>query len=468
MVKIVFLRPKINIPEPMPYPHMGIGYLASILRKNGHEVYFFDCAILKEPYSEIVKEVENLNPDVLGITAVSAYYSEMKKLAWMLGKLEIPIIIGGVHVTILPELSLREVGAEFAILGEGEITILELMNNWEDHEKRKEVKGIAYIEEDQLIVTGQRDLIEDLDGLPFPAWDVINPLNYSIKDSYFKVKRYPVGLIFTSRGCPHICSFCASCNFWRHKFRCRSPKNVVDEIEYQVREFGIREMQFGDDYFNHTKKHVIEICREIQKRKLDLTFSCPNGLRIENVDEELLTIMKKTGFYSLTFAFESGSQKVLDGINKKLRLKRAVKILKLAKKLGYFINGYFMFGLPGETYETARRTMQLAKKLPFDALAFFLAKPLPGSIWFDDWVQNKDISKIDYDWFHFLEIENKLEFSDGNHKFRVPAGAWREFYFRPIQLWRYFKYLAHTFPANRSIFVQFQRFLRQIFNILRR
>lgn len=448
----------------MPYSPVGIGYLASILRENGHEVHFIDCAILDQPYSETVRQVENLNPDAIGITAVTAYYSEMKKLSRMLHKLKIPIILGGVHVTRLPELSLRECGADFAVLGEGELTLLELMNNWDDKEKRKTINGIAYIENDKLVMNPQRELIEDLDSLPFPAWDLIHPKNYPAKYYLFKAKRYPVAMIFTTRGCPHTCAFCASTNFWRNEFRKRSPKNVVDEIEYLMNEFGVREIQITDDYFNCDKNHVIEVCREVIRRKLDVTFQCPNGLRMETLDEEMLTIMRKAGFYALVFAIESGSQSILNDINKRLNLRKVHKVIKLANKLGYFLMGYFIYNLPGETYETARRTIQIAKSLPFNVITSFIAKPLPGSRWFDQWIQNKDVSKVDYDWFHFIEIESKLEFSDGKRTLRIPKDAIREFYFRPIQILRYLKYWVHTFNFNQSVLAVGRRLITQVFN----
>ena len=143
------------------------------------------------------------------------------------------------------------------------------------------------------------ELIEDLDDLPFPAWDLIDPKYYSPNYYLFKIKRLPVATIFTTRGCPHTCSFCASTNLWRNQIRKRSPKNVVDEIEYLMNEFGVREIQIGDDYFNCDRKHVIEICREVVQRRLDIIFSCPNGLRIETLDKKLLTIMRKAGYFVL-------------------------------------------------------------------------------------------------------------------------------------------------------------------------
>jgi len=450
----------------MPYPHHGVGYMASILRKNGHEVHFIDCAILKQPYSQIIPQVESLNPDAIGITAVSANYTGMKKLARMLHKLKIPIILGGVHVSTLPELCLRECKADFAVLGEGELTILELMNNWQDEEKRKHIKGIAYIENDQFIKNPERELIQNLDDLPFPAWDLINPLRYPVNYVYFKTKRLPAAVIFTARGCPYNCAFCASTQFWKHKFRKRSPRNVVDEIEYLVREFGIREIQIGDDYFNYDKNHVIEICHEILKRKLDLTFSCPNGLRIENIDKKLLTIMRKTGFYEFTIAVESGSQSILNSVNKRLNLKKLRETVKLVKSLGFFLEGFIIFGLPGETYRTVRQSIQLIKSLPYDIMAWFTAKPLPGSRWFDQWVRDKDLTKINYDWFHFVDIENVLEYSDGKRTIKLPVDALKEYFFRPRHILRYLKFWVHTFHLNQS-FAPLGRFIQKILSKIR-
>ncbi|MHA1131780.1 MAG: B12-binding domain-containing radical SAM protein [Candidatus Helarchaeota archaeon] len=464
MVTIVFLRPKMNIPEPAPFSHHGIGYIASILRKNGHQVHYIDCAIRKEPYSRTIQEIKRLNPDAIGITAISAQYSEMRKLSRILRKLNIPIILGGTHVTALPEISLRECGADFVVLGEGELTISELMNNWHNKETRKHIKGIAYIENDQFIMNPQRELIENLDELPFPAWDLIDPRKYP-PVSYFKVKHYPVGAVFTSRGCPHYCSFCTSCAFWRHKYRKRSAKNVVDEIEYLMNEFGVREILIADDYFNCDKNHVIEFCREIIQRQLNVSLTCYNGLRVENIDRKLLTFMRKAGFYAFTIAIESGSQAILNKIHKKLNLKKISHAIKLAKSLGFFLEGFIIFGLPGETYKSVRQSIQLVKNLPYNVVAFHIAKPLPGSSWFDEWVVDKDFSKIDYDWFHFVEIKNQLTYSDGKRTIKLPVDAIREHFFRPIQLFRYLKYWVSTFNLHQS-FVPIGRFVRIILNLL--
>lgn len=455
MTHLLLLRPKIKIPRSQPNPPLGLGYIAGTLQAHGHQVDLLDIAIMKESYPQILPRIKAMNPDVIGITALSSYYNEMRLLARTLHPLKIPIILGGVHVSALPELSLRECRADFAVVGEGELTTLELMEKWQDDEAKKQIKGIAYLENDQFKTNSARELIPNLDELPFPAWDLINPLKYPLTPHGYTMKRYPVAPILTTRGCPYACSYCASTQFWRHKFRRRSAQNIVDEIEYLVNTFKIREIHLWDDNFTLLKKHVVDFCLEIRRRKLDLTFACPNGIRIDHLNKELLTLMRQTGFYSLTFAIESGSQIILDQANKRIDLKVIPKILNVAKKLGYNTPGFFIFGLPGETYITARRTIQFAKSLPLDTAVFFTAKPLPGSRLFDEWKQKKDLIRVNYDWFHFSETGNQIILSDGKRKLNLPKDAYREFIFRPKQILRSLK-MVYFYP-KREIFEAIQR-----------
>ncbi len=435
MTHLLLLRPKIKISIAQPNPPIGLGYIASILRAHGHQVDFLDCAIMKDSYPQIRSRIKAMNPDVIGITALSAYYSEMRRLAYFLHPLQIPIILGGVHVSALPELSLKECGAEFVVQGEGELTTLELMDKWSDRAARKQINGIAYLENEEFKVNPRRELIPNLDDLPFPAWDLINPLRYPLQPHGEMINRYPVAPILTTRGCPYSCSYCASTQFWGHKFRKRSPKNIVDEIEYLVNTFKVREIHIWDDNFTLLKKHVIEFCREIRRRNLNLTFACPNGIRIDSLNKELLNLMKQTGFYSLTFAIESGSQMILDNANKRIDLRVIPKMVKLAKEMGFQIPAYFMLGFPGETYKTARQTIQLAKNLPIDRAAFFLVQVLPGSKLFNNQNKEKSINEIK-EAFHFFTFKKNIELTNGKNKLVLPKDALREFYLRPIQILR--------------------------------
>ncbi len=435
MAKIILMRPKLRFENAMPNPPLGLGYIASILKKYGHQVNLLDCAIMRDSYPQIRSRIKTMNPDVIGITALSAYYGEMRRLARFLQPLQIPIILGGIHVSALPELSLRECGAEFVVQGEGELTTLELMDKWTDRAARKQIKGIAYFENGEFKVNPRRELIPNLDDLPFPAWDLISPLNYPPQPHGVAMKRYPVAPILTTRGCPYSCSYCASTQFWEHKYRRRSAKNIGDEIEYLVNTFKVREIHIWDDNFTLLRKHVVEFCREILKRKFDLIFATPNGVRLDHLNREILTLMKRVGFYSISFAIESGSQTILNRVNKKINLKKVPKIVQIAKKLGFQVPAYFMIGFPGETYNTARQTIQLAKKLPIDNIAFFLVQPLPGSKHFQDLLQKSDDQTVN-ELLPFYTFKKKLELTDGKNKMNLPKDAIREFYLRPIQVYR--------------------------------
>ncbi|MHA1325411.1 MAG: B12-binding domain-containing radical SAM protein [Candidatus Helarchaeota archaeon] len=439
MTDLLLVRPKIRIPNAQPNPPLGLGYIAGLLREHNYKVNILDCAIKMESYQEIYSQIKKMNPEIIGITALSPYYLEMRYLSRILKPLNIPIILGGVHVSSLPKFSLKECKADFVVIGEGEFTTLELLRNWNDLDARKSTKGIAYFENSQFIMNPPRPLISNLDDLPFPAWDLITPLKYPPIPHGQIMKRFPVAPILTTRGCPYACSYCASTQFWRRQFRCRSAENIVDEIEYLVNKFKIREIHIWDDNFTLLRKHVIAFCREVRRRKLDLTFACPNGIRIDSLNKEILTLMKKTGFYALTFAIESGSQMILNRAHKKLNLTVVPKIAKEAKHLGYIIPSFFILGLPGENYETARRTIQFAKNLPLDSASFFIASPLPGSQLFNEWIQENNIKVIKYERFYFYGVKDRLLFMDGSKKLQLPKDAYREFYFRPIQIVRALK-----------------------------
>ena len=444
----------------MPNPPLGLGYLAALLRAHGHQVDILDCAIMRESYLEIIPKIKSLNPDVIGITALSSYYSEMRRLARILHTLQIPIVLGGVHASALPELSLRQCRADLAVIGEGELTTLELMDKWQGRDTKKDIKGIAYLEGAQFKINPAREVIRNLDELPFPAWDLISPLKYPPLPHGAVMKRYPAAPILTTRGCPYSCSYCASTQFWGHTFRRRSAQNIVDEIEYLVNTFKIREIHIWDDNFTLMKKHVVDFCREILQRKLDLTFACPNGVRIDSLNKELLTLMRRTGFYSLTFAIESGSQMILNKANKKLDLKIIPEITKMAKNLGFQIPAYLMFGFPNETYNTARQTIQFVKNLPIDRTIFFLVQPLPGSRLFNDLSQKKDFNLNNYP-FYFFTFKDRIELSDGRNKIALPRDAIREFYFRPIQLLRMLKTNVSTLQL-RQLLLRVIMFIRTV------
>ena len=299
MDKIVLIRPL--FPRFLqPNPPLGLGYLAAVLEKNGYKVYIIDCGLLNINYEKVIDYLIKIKPILIGITSLTVHYNQMKKLSNLIKEnselKDIPLVLGGVHVTFLPETSIKECNADFCIIGEGEITLLELVNAIKNKTPLNEIKGLAFKQNDDIIINEPRDLIENLDELPFPAWHLIPPNLYPQDPHGHEYIRAPYAPIMTTRGCPFKCSYCASTNFWKNKFRRRSPKNVVDEIEFLMKNFGIREIHIWDDNFTLIKNHVIGICNEIIKRGLDLKLKCPNGVRVDSLDEKLLAKMKKAGF----------------------------------------------------------------------------------------------------------------------------------------------------------------------------
>ncbi|HME54234.1 MAG TPA: radical SAM protein [Candidatus Lokiarchaeia archaeon] len=412
---VVLIRPDFGESLQFMYkqqnPPIGIGYLASYLEQHGYEVHVLDLSIKRVYFSTVVEFITKKKPIFVGISSLTAYYMGAKKLALELRNHlpDLILVMGGVHPSFLPECVIRECNANFVVIGEGEMTLLELTRAIENGETDfSMIKGIAYKDGDEIKFTVNRDLIADLDSLPMPAWYKINPNKYP-KNPHGGISKYDrVAPIISSRGCPYSCHYCASCKFWKQRIRFRSPEKVVDEIQYLHKNFGIREIHFWDDNITLKRDHIISICKEIIKRGLNvMAFNAPNGVKVDTLDKTVLRWMKAAGFYALTYAIESGSRLILRDVGKKIDLAKIVRNIIIAHNLGIKLNSFFMIGFPGETMETIRKTMQFANSVPLDYRTFFILKPLPGSKIFLDWTGSKDM--MDYDWD---EMKCYLEASD--------------------------------------------------------
>ncbi|MHA1679651.1 MAG: B12-binding domain-containing radical SAM protein [Promethearchaeota archaeon] len=417
-------------------PPIGLGYLASFLKERGFRVYILDLALRRIERETVIRFIKKKNPLFVGISALTAYYSEMKLLSNYLRE-KIPslkIILGGVHASSLPRESLVECHADFAVIGEGELSISRLARYMEEGRLDfKSIPGICFFEGEEFIHTGDPELISDLDSIPMPAWHKINPNKYPKNPHGFLMVYKEVAPLFSTRGCPFECHYCASCRFWQRKIRFRSSSNVVDEIQYLHEEFGIREIHFWDDNLTLKRSHIEGICNEIIRRGLDkLTYCAPNGVRVDTLDEKLLILMKKAGFYKLTFAVESGSSKILRTNGKYIDLKKIIKNTVIARNVGFMLNSFFMIGFPGETEETIKKTVKFAKSLPFNYATFFLMKPLPGSKIFDEWSRGKELLNFNWNNLSSYMQKNKFLLSDLSPEYLSKAHkkAHNEFIYR--------------------------------------
>jgi anaerobic magnesium-protoporphyrin IX monomethyl ester cyclase len=464
MSAIILIRPRIDISFSQANPPIGLGYLASSLEKAGFRVYILDLAIYNITDQTLVDFVKRKAPILIGISSLSAYYMAMKHISRTI-KLacpEIPIVLGGIHVSSLPEASLNESSADFVVIGEGERTIIELANCIDKKNLNyADIKGIAYKEGADFVITQPRELVEDLDSLPIPSWHKIDPHRYPAVPHGFIMKHRPVAPILSTRGCPYDCSYCASCQFWHRRIRFRTPEKIVDEVEYLYNHFHIREFHFWDDNLTLKRSHIVDICKEILKRGLNISIATPNGVRVDTLKNNILRLMKATGFYHLTFSVESGSIAILRANNKKTSLSTIIKNTIMAKQLGFGLNGFFMIGFPQDTIRSIRKTINLAKSLPFDMHSFFIVQPLPGSGLFDAWVRKHELIDFNWDSINYFHVEDVLANLDKDVIINWMHRAYKETIMRVPNIFQYFffRFIKHghlyqlKFLVTRVIYI---------------
>jgi len=412
-------------------PPLGLGYIAAVLEKQGYEVKILDCNLRYSTHN--LKQQFDCWADVVGITSMSCNYHYAIQLAKMVKQVDRRkvTVLGGPHPTAMAQQVLAEKCVDYVVQGEGEFTTLKLIECLEGRGDLSKIDGIAYRKSDQVIVQPKNSHIEELDSLPYPAYHLLSLDKYQDAPHGVFFERKPFLPMFTSRGCPYQCKFCANPAIWGHVWRARSAKNIVDEINYLVDKFNVKEIHFEDDNFTLDRNRLIEICNRILESGLDIAWKCPNGVRFEGLDLDVLKLMRKSGCYSLSFGIESGVQKILEGVNKKMRLGLVKKVIEEARKAGISTVGFFIIGLPGETVETARQTIRFAKSLKLTAAQFNIFVPFPGTAIFDEYIRKGYISKLDWRKFSvdYPVFETESLRSDEIRSLR--RQAFREFYLRP-------------------------------------
>ncbi|MCD4848848.1 MAG: B12-binding domain-containing radical SAM protein [Candidatus Aegiribacteria sp.] len=354
----------------------GLMYVASVLREAGHQVFIEDGAFWSE--EELTDRILSHEPDIAGAFVIAMFWERTKKLLTNLksARPDIRLLVGGHAPSALGRKCLEESPElDSAVHSEGEYTVRELVNAWEQGLDTAGIQGCVVRDAEGNIVENQpRRLIENLDELPFPAVDLVDLDRY--QPSAGQVLRLPVMQVISSRGCTHMCLYCYRLMGDRC-LRMRSPENVVDEIELYVREYGAKEIKFWDELFTHDKARVMEICRLINERDLDITWWC--SARGDSVDEELLRTMKKAGCWCINFGVESAVQKNLDTLRKGIKIETSIEAIKLTHRVGIKTFGTYIFGIPGETFEEGLETIRLARKLRSYYTEFFPITPFPGA-----------------------------------------------------------------------------------------
>ena len=371
--------PAVTKSRTLYYPYW-LAYAVGVLEKEGFEVQFIDAPAMDLLEDEVVKQVVDFDPKLLVVDSTTAsFYND----AAILGKIKkdtgaVSIMVG-THVSATAEESLRScVDIDGIARREYDFIIRDIAIKLRSDEDYRNVNGLSYIKDDQAVHNPDMPYIENLDELPFVS-DVYNRHFKECYHSYFYgANLHPIMVILSGRGCPFKCIYCLYPQVMTgHRFRVRSPKNLVDELEHIKNTFpDVKDVFIEDDTFTINKKRVREICNEIIGRKLEITWSTNSRA---DVDQETLTLMKRAGCRELCVGFESGDQKILDNIGKKLKLDKQFTFMDSAKKAGIIVHGCFLVGNPGETRETLNSTLDLALKLNPDTAQFYPIMVYPGT-----------------------------------------------------------------------------------------
>ncbi|MFH1018357.1 MAG: radical SAM protein [Pseudomonadota bacterium] len=377
-MRILLINPPASVYNSPPVVPLGLAYIGAVLKNDGHAVEVVDLSL--HPNSKWEASLERA--DLIGVTANTLTYrgaAEVLRLAKRI-KPDVVTVIGGPHVTCMPEQTLRHIACDYGVLGEGEETVRDLCRVLENGGEISGVRGIVWRDRVSGAVgkTEERPLIKNLDGIPFPALDLFPPLaSYSTYNLPHNVNT-PTGVIMTSRGCPYHCVFCYKATFGRI-WRTRSPENIVDEWERLIRVHKAEQISILDDSFNTDPKRVIRICDLIIERGLVVPWQTPNGIHAAHVTEEMLTRMKEAGCVRVSFGVESGNPHILSTIGKQVTLEGISRAFQLCRKVGIETCAFFIMGLPGENETTMQDTIRFARKLDPDAIAVYIANPLPGT-----------------------------------------------------------------------------------------
>jgi len=387
-MKILLINSPIRLdarPNCIPY---GLATIASTLRDNGFDVDIYDVNALRPKKDEIVATLHKKSWDLVGLSGLITTYKFQR---WLIPKLrainpEGLVVSGGGLATSNSDLLFKHTEVDITVIGEGEQTMLELCQAIDTGKELSEVSGVCFRQNGSVVITKERKNIENLDEIPFPAWDLL-PMEIYLKNPIWgDVAKNSSGFredvrvtrsmnIISSRGCPFSCHYCYHL-FGRSNYRFRSAQNVVDEIEILVDRYGVDFIGFVDDNMMASEKRLLEFCDLMEKKKFPVTWGCHG--RVTSAKPELLQRMAEVGCVWIGYGIESGSQKMLDAMNKKATVEQAKQAIINTRKAGIYANTTFIFGYPGETLQTIQQTIDFKRELGITSGSFF-ATPYPGT-----------------------------------------------------------------------------------------
>ncbi len=433
------------------WPPISLTQAAAVLREHGHEVRVNDCSVEEIDRQKLAEILADFKPDLLVMNSTTPSLNFDLTIPPLAKEVlpQVKVAAFGIHVGTLPEDAFTmSQTLDFIVRGEPEMTITELADALEKKSAFGGISGLSYRQNGSVFHADSRAFIPNLDDLPFPAWDLIDLDNYKLP---FSGRRFL--MVTTARGCPYDCIYCVAQSYYGRKVRARKPAKIVDELEFLQEKYGVKDFFFWSESFTIIKAAIKELCKEILRRELKIRWVCNS--RVDNIDQELLELMKQAGCWMISYGVESGEQAILDAIKKDITIEQIRRALRLTRKVGFQIAGHFVLGLPGETPQTLRKTYDFACSLDLDYAQFYCASPWPGSEFYNLAKREGWLASNNWDEY---EQDNSVTNYPGlaaEEITRFRNWATRRFYLRPKIVWRTLRRIK-----SPDEFMNFLRMLR--------
>jgi radical SAM superfamily enzyme YgiQ (UPF0313 family) len=448
MSKILLIKPRffVTLYHKSVTQPMGLMYIGATLKEAGHEPKIHDCALDHKDFHILKKTLMDWEPDFIGISIIITELEETKKILGIIREIlpVVPVIFGGPWPSANPEKAIKTFGADFVVIGEGELVFPELINAINKGLPTESIPGTASQVNGTVKVNPKEQLSEDeLNALPFPAWELLDHSLYAQTCSFASVGYRRYMSIITSRGCPYKCIYCHQT--MGKVFRKRSAQSVLAEMEELHLKHGFKDFEIIDDCFNLDRNRMYAILTGVRDKMKDVRLHFPNALRSDMLTPEDMVLFRQAGTVSAAFAIETSSPRLQKLINKNLNIEKAANAIDAAVKAGIYSIGYFMIGFPTESYEEASATVGFAERSSLHRALFFNPSPYTGTElanmaakYRKDKIDAIDSCSTNY----LMTTLNISAMSDGELK-KIFRMAYRRFYLNPERIIRLISMAIH-------------------------
>lgn len=432
-MKVLLIDPPVKIWELMGdccAPPLGLAYIAAVLEQHDIPVELIHCNGMGYTWKELPEIIKKVSPDMVGTGAMTPMFSEAVKTVKIAKEVDpaITTVVGGSHATFTYEDTLKQVpDIDIIVRGEGEETIVELVRCLETGSTLKDVKGIAYRENGNIIATKRRPPV-DVNTLPLPAYHLLPMEKY-----HFEFLG-EFSTIITSRGCPFSCTFCSEWRFWGHPWRPRNPESVGEELEIVNRKYKRKSVWFGDDCFNVDYNHIKNICEQIQERDLDVQWFYQGRADFLSKYKDLLPLMRKTGNVMTQIGVEASTDEGLTWLNKKITTEQVREAVNLLRENDIISQGLIIVGTFDDTIDSILHKIKYMKSLKIDFPIFTMFTPFPGSSVYEQARKENLIEDYNYEHFDMAYVVMPTKELDRKELFKWYGECHREYYFDPLQI----------------------------------